>query len=116
MPADSARPRWLPPVGTPAYHALLVAVALLVLGPLAGVTAAYMNFSLGFFVGGQVLAGLLGSAVPAGYGAAGRHGANYIQTAASSVASMSGLGVLLQATVWMGLPQPPAWQMALYLG
>jgi uncharacterized oligopeptide transporter (OPT) family protein len=88
---------------------------MLVLGPLAGVTAAYMNFSLGFFVGGQVLAGLLGSAVTAGYGAAGRHGANYIQTAAASVASMSGLGVLLQAMVWMGLPQPPAWQMVLYL-
>ncbi|MDM0049634.1 OPT/YSL family transporter [Variovorax sp. J22R115] len=88
---------------------------MLVLGPLAGVTAAYMNFSLGFFVGGQVLAGLLGSAVTAGYGAAGRHGANYIQTAAASVASMSGMGVLLQAMAWMGLPQPPAWQMVLYL-
>ena len=88
---------------------------MFVLGPLAGVTAAYMNFSLGFFVGGQVLAGLLGSAVTAGYGAAGRHGANYIQTAAASVASMSGMGVLLQAMVWMGLPQPPAWQMVLYL-
>jgi hypothetical protein len=44
---------------------------MLVLGPLAGVTAAYMNFSLGFFVGGQVLAGLLGSAVTAGYGSSG---------------------------------------------
>lgn len=88
---------------------------MFILGPLAGVTAAYMNFSLGFFVGGQVLAGLLGSAVTAGYGAPGRHGANYIQTAAASVASMSGMGVLLQAMAWMGLAQPPAWQMVLYL-
>jgi uncharacterized oligopeptide transporter (OPT) family protein len=107
--------RWLPIEGSWRYHLLLAATGMLVLGPLAGVTAAYMNFSLGFFVGGQVLAGLLGSAVTAGYGAAGRHGANYIQTAAASVASMSGLGVLLQAMAWMGLPQPPAWQMVLYL-
>ncbi|MBB3178159.1 OPT/YSL family transporter [Variovorax sp. Sphag1AA] len=107
--------RWLPVEGSWRYHLLLAVAGMLVLGPLAGVTAAYMNFSLGFFVGGQVLAGLLGSAVTAGYGAAGRHGANYIQTAAASVASMSGLGVLLQAMAWMGLPQPPAWQMVLYL-
>ncbi|SCK25846.1 Uncharacterized membrane protein, oligopeptide transporter (OPT) family [Variovorax sp. HW608] len=107
--------RWLPVEGSWRYHLLLAAAGMLVLGPLAGVTAAYMNFSLGFFVGGQVLAGLLGSAVTAGYGAAGRHGANYIQTAAASVASMSGLGVLLQAMAWLGLPQPPAWQMVLYL-
>jgi uncharacterized oligopeptide transporter (OPT) family protein len=109
------RRRWLPIEGSWRYHLLLAATGMLVLGPLAGVTAAYMNFSLGFFVGGQVLAGLLGSAVTSGYGAAGRHGANYIQTAAASVASMSGLGVLLQAMAWMGLPQPPAWQMVLYL-
>lgn len=108
--------RWLPAEGSWKYHLLLALAGLLILGPLAGVTAAYMNFSLGFFVGGQVLAGLLGSAVTAGYGAAGRHGANYIQTAAASVASMSGLGVLLQAMVWLGLPQPPAWQMVVYLG
>lgn len=113
--ADSPRRwAWLPPQGSPAYHLLLAASGMLVLGPLAGVTAAYMNFSLGFFVGGQVLAGLLGSAVTAGYGATGRHGANYIQTAAASVASMSGMGVLVQAMVWMGLPRPPAWQLVAY--
>jgi uncharacterized oligopeptide transporter (OPT) family protein len=111
-----AGPRWswLPAQGSRSYHLLLAATGMLVLGPLAGVTAAYMNFSLGFFVGGQVLAGLLGSAVTAGYGAQGKHGANYIQTAAASVASMSGLGVLVQAMVWMGLPQPPAWQLVCY--
>lgn len=105
---------WLPAEGSWRYHLLLAAAGMLVLGPLAGVTAAYMNFSLGFFVGGQVLAGLLGSAVTAGYGASGRHGANYIQTAAASVASLSGMGVLLQAMVWMDLPQPPGWQLVLY--
>lgn len=106
--------RWLPAQGSWRYHVLLAAAGMLVLGPLAGVTAAYMNFSLGFFVGGQVLAGLLGSAVTAGYGAAGKHGANYIQTAAASVASMSAMGVLVQAMVWMGLPQPPAWHLVAY--
>ncbi|MDB5898962.1 MAG: peptide transporter [Ramlibacter sp.] len=105
---------WLPAQGSWPYHLLLAATGMLVLGPLAGVTAAYMNFSLGFFVGGQVLAGLLGSAVTAGYGVEGKHGANYIQTAAASVASMSGMGVLVQAMVWMGLPQPPAWQLIAY--
>jgi uncharacterized oligopeptide transporter (OPT) family protein len=114
-PPSGARWSWLPVEGSWKYHLLLALTGMFVLGPLAGVTAAYMNFSLGFFVGGQVLAGLLGSAVTAGYGAAGRHGANYIQTAAASVASMSGLGVLVQAMAWMGLPQPPAWQMVLYL-
>ena len=114
-PQPGSRWRWLPVDGSWRYHLLLAFTGMLVLGPLAGVTAAYMNFSLGFFVGGQVFAGLLGSVVTAGYGAAGRHGANYIQTAAASVASMSGLGVLLQAMAWMGLPQPPAWQMVLYL-
>ncbi|HYE41090.1 MAG TPA: OPT/YSL family transporter, partial [Ramlibacter sp.] len=114
MDAPLPRWRWLPVQGSWRYHVLLAAVGMLVLGPLAGVTAVYMNFSLGFFVGGQVLAGLLGSAVTAGYGAAGRHGANYIQTAAASVASMSAMGVLVQAMVWMGLPQPPAWHLVAY--
>jgi len=47
--------RWLPREGSRAYHLLLAVVGVLVLGPLAGVTAAYMNFSLGFFVGGQAM-------------------------------------------------------------
>jgi uncharacterized oligopeptide transporter (OPT) family protein len=113
----AARPRWswLPAQGTWQYHLLLLALGVLVLGPLGGVTASYMNFSLGFFVGGQVLAGLLGSTVTYGYGAEGKHGANYIQTAAASVASMSAMGVLIQAMVWLGLPQPPMWQLILYM-
>jgi len=111
---STPRSTWLPPLGSKAYYVLLAAIAIFILGPLGGVTAAYMNFSLGFFVGGQVLAGILGSAVTYGYGAEGRHGANYMQTMAASVASMAGMAVLIQAMVWMGLPQPPSWQLALY--
>ncbi len=105
---------WLPATGTWKYHALLLGIGIFILGPLGGVTASYMNFSLGFFIGGQVLAGILGSTVTYGYGADGKHGANYIQTAAASVASLSAMGVLIQAMVWMGLPQPPVWQMVIY--
>lgn len=97
------------------YHLLLGAAGMLVLGPLGGIAAAYMNLSLGFFVGGQVLAGILGSAVTAGYGAAGRHGANYIQTAAASVAGMGGMVVVIQAIGWMGMTQPPLWQLIGYM-
>jgi uncharacterized oligopeptide transporter (OPT) family protein len=110
-----ARWHWLPAINSWKYHALLIALGVLVLGPLGGVTASYMNFSLGFFVGGQVLAGILGSTVTYGYGAEGKHGANYMQTAAASVAGMSAMGVLIQAMVWMGLPQPPVWQLILYM-
>jgi uncharacterized oligopeptide transporter (OPT) family protein len=106
---------WLPAPGTWKYHALLLGLGIFVLGPLGGVTASYMNFSLGFFVGGQVLAGILGSTVTFGYGTEGKHGANFMQTAAASVAGMSGMGVLVQAMVWMGLPQPPVWQLVLYM-
>ena len=113
----SAGPRWawLPPIGSLRYYLLLGLLGSLVLGPLGGVTAAYMNFSIGFFVGGQVLAGILGSTVTLGYGPDGKHGANYMQTAAASVAGMGGMSVLLQAMVWMGLPQPPAWQLVLFM-
>ncbi len=115
--ATPAAPRWswLPGQGTWQYYALLGAIGLFVLGPLGGVTASYMNFSLGFFIGGQVLAGILGSTVTYGYGADGKHGANYIQTIAASVAGLSAMAVLIQAMVWLGLPQPPAWQIVLYL-
>src|SRR6516164_1386639 len=106
--------RFLPPIGSRLYHLLLGAVAILILGPLGGITAAFMNFSIGFFVGGQVLAGILGSAVTFGYGPDGKHGANYIQTMAASVAGMCGMAVLIQAAVWLGLPEPPIWQLVLY--
>jgi hypothetical protein len=74
-----------------------------------------MNFSLGFFVGGQVLAGILGSTITYGYGAEGKHGANYIQTTAASVAGMSAMAVVIQAMVWMGMPQPPTLYLVLYM-
>jgi hypothetical protein len=108
--------RFLPAPGTNRYHLLLGVVALLVLGPLGGITSAYMTFSLGFSVGGQVLAGILGSSVTYGYGAEGKHGANYIQTMAASVASMAGMGVLIQAMVWLGMPLPAPWKLGLYFG
>ena len=107
--------QWLPAPGTWKYHAFLAAVGLLVLGPLGGLAASYMNFSIGFYVSGQVLAGILGSTVTFGYGADGKHGANYIQTIAASVAQMSAMAVVLQAMVWLGLPQPPVWKVLLYL-
>jgi len=108
------KPGFLPRVGSPGYYVMLAAVALLVLGPLGGIAAAYMNFALGTFVGGQVLAGILGSVVTLGYGPEGKHGANYVQTMAASVASMSAMGVLIQAMVWLGMPLPPAWKLILY--
>lgn len=108
--------RFLPAVGSVRYHLMLSAIAIFVLGPLGGIAATYMNLSLGFFVGGQVLAGILGSAVTYGYGAEGRHGANYMQTMAASVASMSAMGVLIQAMVWLGMDLPPAWQMMVFFG
>jgi hypothetical protein len=114
--ADHApRWKWLPAVNSWKYHLLLGAIGILVLGPLGGVTASYMNFSLGFFVGGQVLAGILGSTITYGYGAEGKHGANYIQTTAASVAGMSAMAVVIQAMVWMGMPQPPTLYLVLYM-
>ncbi|RLK31075.1 putative oligopeptide transporter (OPT) family protein [Cupriavidus plantarum] len=114
-PSANARWRWLPAPGSWRYHLLLGAAGILVLGPLGSVAAAYMNFSLGFFVGGQVLAGILGSVVTVGYGASGRHGANYIQTAAASVAGMGGMAVIIQAMGWMGLAEPPLWHLVAYM-
>src|SRR5437016_2929977 len=122
MPADTppnaqtvkSPRRLLPPVGTSGYYVLLAVVAIFILGPLGGISAAYMNFSLGFFVGGQVLAGILGSAVTYGYGAEGKHGANYMQSMAASVAGLAGMAVLIQAMVWLGLPEPPVWKLILY--
>jgi uncharacterized oligopeptide transporter (OPT) family protein len=114
-PASSPKtPRFLPRLGSPGYHVLLAGVAILVLGPLGGISAAFMNFSIGFFIGGQVLAGILGSAVTLPYGPEGKHGANYMQTMAASVAGMCAMSSIVQAMVWLGLPQPPAWQLMLY--
>jgi uncharacterized oligopeptide transporter (OPT) family protein len=104
----------LPRIGSPAYHVLLACVAIFILGPLGGISAAFMNFSIGFFVGGQVLAGILGSTVTLSYGPEGKHGANYMQTMAASVAGMAAMAPLVQAMLWLGLPVPPAWKLILY--
>jgi uncharacterized oligopeptide transporter (OPT) family protein len=114
-PPTSGIRRYLPKIGSPAYHMMLSLVAIFILGPLGGISAAFMNFSIGFFIGGQVLAGILGSTVTLPYGPEGKHGANYMQTMAASVAGLCGMGVLLQAMVWLGLPEPPAWKMVLYM-
>src|SRR5712675_241434 len=93
---DSPKPRrFLPRIGSPAYHALLAGVAILILGPLGGISAAFMNFSIGFFIGGQVLAGILGSVVTLPYGPEGKHGANYLQTMAASVAGMCAMAPII---------------------
>src|ERR1700755_3433078 len=112
--ARSGLKRFLPKLGSPGYHLMLAFIAVFILGPLGGISAAFMNFSIGFFIGGQVLAGILGSVVTMPYGAEGKHGANYMQTMAASVAGMSAMAPLVQAMVWMGLPQPPVWQLILY--
>ena len=103
-----------PTINTRGYYILLALVAIFILGPLGGVAASYMNFSLGFFIGGQVLAGILGSVVTFGYGAEGRHGANYMQSMAASVAGMAAMGVLIQTMIWLGLAEPPTWQLIAY--
>src|SRR2546428_8889246 len=117
IPLSDVAPRWawLPRPGTWQYYALLGGVGILILGPLGGLAASYMNFSLGFFVGGQVLAGILGSTITYGYGVPGRHGANYIQTTAASVAGMSAMAVGIQALSGLGLPQPPVWQLIFFM-
>lgn len=114
--AAAAAPRFsfLPALNSRAYYILLALVAIFILGPLGGIAAAYMNFSLGFFIGGQVLAGILGSVVTFGYGAEGRHGANYMQSMAASVAGMAAMGVLIQTMIWLGLAEPPTWQLIAY--
>jgi uncharacterized oligopeptide transporter (OPT) family protein len=94
---------------------MLACVAIFILGPLGGVSAAFMNFSIGFYVSGQVLAGILGSTVTFPYGPEGKHGGNYMQTMAASVAGMCAMSVLIQAMVWLGLPEPPFWNLVLYM-
>ncbi|MGA2175708.1 MAG: OPT/YSL family transporter [Verrucomicrobiota bacterium] len=115
MEENKIKPRtFLPKINTPAYHILLSCVAIFLLGPLGAISAAYMNFSIGFFVCGQVLAGILGSVVTYGYGSEGKHGANYIQSMSASVANLSGMAVLIQAMVWLGFKQPPLWELILF--
>jgi uncharacterized oligopeptide transporter (OPT) family protein len=113
--ATAQRWRWLPRLGSPGYHVLLAVVGLFFLGPLTAVVAAYMNLRLGFFIPGQVLAGILGSVVTFGYGPEGKHGANYMQTLAATISGMAGMCVLVQAMTWLGMPLPPTWQLVTFL-
>jgi len=59
--------RYLPRIGSLGYHLLLATVAILILGPLGSVSAALMNFPIGFFIAGQEFAGILSSAVKLTY-------------------------------------------------
>src|ERR1700724_4372751 len=103
--------RFLPRIGSPGYHLLLTAVAILILGPLGGISAGFMNFSIGFLIGGQVLAGILGSVVTLPYGPEGKHGANYMQTMAASVAGQTTLGGPASVVVWLAFSKPPAFSV-----
>jgi uncharacterized oligopeptide transporter (OPT) family protein len=94
---------------------MLAAVAIFLLGPLGGISIAFMSFSIGFFVSGQVLAGILGSMVTFPYGPEGKHGANYIQSMAAAAAGMGAMSVMVQAQVWLGLPEPPFWKLTMFL-
>ena len=110
------RLRWPPPIGLRRCYILLALLGRPVLGLLGGVIASYMNFSIGFFVGGPVLAGIQGSVVTLGYGRKGKPGANCMQTGAASVAGVAGMRVLIQAMVWMGLPRPPVRPLRMFQG
>src|SRR5437879_13786008 len=105
--------RFLPRIGTPAYHLMLSCVAILILGPLGGISAAFMNFSIGFFISGQVLAGILGSTVTLPYGPEGKHGANHMQTRAASVAGRGGKAGVMEAMVRLVRPELPVWNVGL---
>src|SRR5207249_8915482 len=48
-------------------------------------------------------------------GPEGKHGGNYLQSMAAAVAGMCAMAVLVQAMVWLGLPEPPFWRLVLYL-
>src|SRR5438132_1252612 len=115
MSPTDAPPRWLPRLGTPGFHAYLIIPSLLLLAPLVGVTAAYMNFSLGFFMPGQVLAGILGSVLTYRYGPDGKQGANYVQTLAGPAANMAAMAVVIQATTWLGMPAFESWKFVAFM-
>lgn len=107
--------KFLPPINSKRYYVLLALIAMFILGPLGAIVGAFMLFAIGFSVGGQVLAGILGSVVTYRYGPEGRHAGNYMQTAAASVASVGSLAVLLQARAWLGLPDLPSWLLMVYV-
>lgn len=108
--------RFLPKLNSWGYYLLLIFVAVFLLGPLGAIMGAFMLFSIGFSVGVQVFAGIIGSIVTLPYGPEGKHGGNYMQTAAASVASIGSLCVLLQARAWLGLPEFDNLTLMAYVG
>lgn len=108
--------RFLPKLNSWQYFAMLVLVAVFLLGSLGAIMGAFMLFSIGFSVGVQVFAGIIGSIVTLPYGPEGKHGGNYMQTAAASVASIGSLCVLLQARAWLSLPEFDNLTLMAYVG
>ena len=73
----------------------------LLLALLAAISAAYMNLKLGYYLGGSIMAGVLGSSLAILYKQKVTHLANYIQTMASASGSIAGLVVIQQANYWL---------------
>src|SRR5260221_2483722 len=90
--AAAAAPRFsfLPAINSRGYYLLLALVAIFILGPLGGIAAAYMNFSLGFFIGGQVLPRVLGRPVTPRHRAGRRPRAEHNQANGAPVARLGG--------------------------
>lgn len=99
---------------TPGYYVLLLVLGALVLGPLATLSGTYMNFRLGFFLGGSILAGALGSVIVFVYGKEARHGANYIQTLVSAMGSLAAMSAVIQTHYWLDLPLPSTGYLILF--
>src|SRR5258708_37656089 len=84
--ANTGRKSLLPRIGSPTYHLMLATVAIFILGPLGGISIAFMSFSIGFFVSGQVLAGILGRLGTFPYGPGGKPRAHSFPSPAAGAA------------------------------
>ena len=82
-------------------HRLLLISYTFLLTSLAAVTAAYMSLRLGYYLGGSIMAGVLGSSLALFTRKESLSSANYIQTAASAAGSIAGLVIIQQASYWL---------------
>src|SRR5260221_11712728 len=78
--------RFLPRIGSPGYHLLLTAVAILILGPLGGISAAFMNFSIGFFIGGRGFGRIVGDCLTRAVEREEERGVQYRRVAGAAAA------------------------------
>lgn len=83
------------------HRNLIFVTYALLLALLAAISAAYMNLKLGYYLGGSIMAGVLGSSLAILYKEKVTHLANYIQTMASASGSIAGLVVIQQANYWL---------------